>query len=93
MPVCFQLTKKGATSPSHLSAIDDELRKHFNQPEDPVEWLAGWYNSIGLAIATGKDVGSVELREYTAGRRSKMLDDILTYLEDHYTSTAWRETV
>lgn len=37
-----------------LQQIDNEMREYFGQPPNDNEWLAGWYNSIGLRLACQK---------------------------------------
>lgn len=55
MPNCFSLTPKGEKKPAILQDVDNKLREAFHQPHDDVNWLWGWYDMIGLALAMGKD--------------------------------------
>ena len=87
MPACFSLTKKGNSEPSKFSDIDAELCSHFNQPCDPVKYLAGWYDAIGLSIALGQSIDQIITRyentEYTG------LYFIAMYLKEHYVPDTW----
>ena len=102
MPNYFRLYLKGTSQPAILQDVDAEMCQHFDQPCDPVRWLAGWYNVIGCLIAVkGLALGSPELRQAViawydgplygpdaASYRADMLQ-ILEYLEARYTSDAW----
>ena len=55
MPNCFTLTPKGEQVPAKLQDVDNKLREAFHQPPDEEHWLWGWYDTIGLALAVGKD--------------------------------------
>jgi hypothetical protein len=93
MPVCFQLFKKGSDVPSRFCDIDEEICREFGWTVDEKLYAHGWYDSIGFQIATGKDLGGEELRN----RLKEYYDEndellrILSFLEEHYTSTAWYE--
>ena len=93
MPACFQLTKKGATEPTSLNAIDEEICNFLREPIHPKHYVIGWYDVIGFAIATGKPLGSKELRDYVADmpQETERLLQVLDFLEQHYTSDSWRE--
>ena len=89
MPSCFQLIKKGETEPSILQDVDTEMWNHFKggEPKGNDRWYRSWYDIIGLGLAMGKTWN--ELREMYTDR--PRLLEIIEYLEDHYTTDAWRE--
>ena len=103
MPNCFQLTRKGETEPIGLNTLDAELCKMLDVECHPKYWVAGWYNSIGLAVACGstleeqqKYYESDELyKEF--GRDEKTVDyvevmrKISKYLNENFVSSAWVE--
>ena len=86
MPNCFSLTKIGSPQdgPVILQHVDDEIRKAFGAEPDPVNWYRGWYDVIGLALATGKDW--VWCRQHL-----QHWADIIDWLEANYTYDAWAE--
>lgn len=86
MPNCFTLIPKGETVPAKFAEIDDKLRKAFNQPEDAEKFLWGWYDTIGLALACGKDWDWI--REKC---ESEDLRAVATWLEGRYDADSWRE--
>lgn len=96
MPNCFQLIDKKTNKPEVLQKIDELLCANFDVPVHPERWLARWYDSIGFYIATGKALGSQELRKVTEdfarnyqSNLKPNVVDILDYLEENYTSNAW----
>lgn len=88
MPVCFSLTKKGESEPTPLQTVDEELSRAFGEDPDPVKWYKNWYNTIGLAIACGRDLDRManeckeDMPAWTA---------IIRWLQDNYEFSAWRE--
>lgn len=54
MPSCFQLLDKKTNQPAILQRIDELMCAHFQEPCHPKHWFHGWYNYIGLSLATGK---------------------------------------
>lgn len=99
MPQCFQLCRKGETTPQSFSEIDRIMCEHFGVEVHPKYYLADWYNVIGFVIACGKgELGSQELRDFIVGwapldsEYSAELLKVLDYLEEHYTSNAWYES-
>ena len=98
MPACFTLTRKGESKPASLQAIDDEMRIEFGEEPDPERWLWGWYDTIGLGLALGRDW--TQLREQFAEDpdesertnmfRRRMLA-VIDWLETHYVFNAWAE--
>ncbi len=61
MPQCFCLTRKGAEKPTPLNTIDAELCDLLGVPVHPQHYVAGWFDSIGYLIASGRKLGSLEL--------------------------------
>ena len=86
MPNCFTLIPKGTNTPAKFAEIDDKLRKAFNQPEDAEKFLWGWYDTIGLALACGKDWDWV--RENCG---SEDLRAVVNWLEGRYDTDSWFE--
>ena len=86
MANCFTLTPKGETKPAKLQDVDNKLREAFHQPPSDTEWLWGWYNTIGLALAMGKDWSWV--RETFDSER---LVAVANWLEGRYEVDSWCE--
>jgi hypothetical protein len=84
MPNCFTLRKKGAKELSNFSAIDEELCALLGEPVHEKYYVADWYNSIGLALAMGKDWAWC--RENFSGDK---IQKIISHLEANYDSDAW----
>jgi len=87
MPNCFELTKKGETTPTTLNKLDEEICAAMGAPVDPKIYYGYWYQIIGLAIACGRGLGSPELRETVAD--NPQLVPVLAFLEKNYTSDAF----
>jgi|PlaIllAssembly_1097288.scaffolds.fasta_scaffold293035_3 hypothetical protein len=98
MPACFQLFKIGSNEPVKFVDLDDEIFHHvsdsyaFYDFDNAVygyegnasdAWCWNWYNTIGLALALGRDL--TELARDLEG----LPGEIAVYLATHYTSTAW----
>ena len=66
MPLCFQLFKKGEKEATPLNTIDSEVCQLLGVAEHPDFYCTGWFNSIGYLIASGKKLGSQELRDAVA---------------------------
>ena len=94
MPNCFQLTLKGQDKAALLSDVDEALCKHLGVEVHPTRYVYGWYNSIGCALACGKDWDWMR-QQYQARQANDSEDDyskefaILDYLEANYTAEAW----
>lgn len=96
MPNCFHLVRKGTTEAALLIKIDEEICELLGVPVHPKFWCLEWFDIIGFGIATGKSLGSQELRNFVASfimtdEGPERLLKILTYLEENYTSNAWVE--
>jgi hypothetical protein len=97
MPNCFQLTRKGDTHPSPLVLIDDLICEHFGVEPDPVKYLAGWYDSIGLKLAMGQSFPQIiasykEYEEkYPNDSWPRTLGAIAVWLDANYTTDSWAE--
>jgi hypothetical protein len=63
------------------------MRKHFGAPEDKRHWYCGWYDSIGLLLATGKSWR--EIREVFSD--DPEIIKIATWLEEHFDVESWYE--
>ena len=84
MPNYFTLTKRGEDKPSNFSDIDAEICRAFGYDVHPKLFLAGWYDTIGLALAVG----------WTWDKMRETFEDKLTlriidYLDEHYIPNAW----
>lgn len=85
MPNCFQLIRKTTGEAETFVIIDEEICAHLNVEPDPIEFLAGWYDSIGIRAASGNDWAKIreDLKEYDT------LSRIVDFLEEHYTISSW----
>lgn len=94
MPNYFTLTKIGESEPTPLAKIDEELCKHLGEPVDPVKYVHGWYDSIGLRLAIGDSLQDI-MAYYTERRKEK--DDwyykayceMTEYLMNNYEPNSW----
>ena len=87
MPNCFTLTSKATGKTEAFSKIDEDICAHLGVEVDPVEYVHGWYDSIGLGLAVGKSFDEM-LEIFKEPETIK----IVNFLKDHYTSDAWYET-
>ena len=85
MPNCFTLTDKTTGERAVFAYIDNDMRKHFNQPDDPDKYLWGWYDTIGLGLAMGKTWD--EMRTWWDD--NSPMQKVINYLEERYTPDAW----
>lgn len=99
MPSCFQLLDKQTGEATSLSAIDNSIcTEVLNVPTDERMYGGGfvsgafnWFDTIGFQIATGKSLGSQELRDHYLksdlwADEAPVISKILDYLEARYTS-------
>lgn len=84
MPNCFQLIQDGEAV--RLQEVDDKMREHFGAPPDAERWYEQWYDTVGFALALGKDW--TEIRAMFADCE---LDPVIDWLETNYTVDAWVE--
>lgn len=101
MPNCIQLTKHGEQKATPFVVIDQEICTHFNVPCHPKQWHHGWYDFIGFMLAIGKDWAwlHAECKDPYPGKQMdaettaywQHMDDIVTFLEQRYTTAAWYE--
>ncbi len=96
MPNCFHLVRKGEKEPTTLTQVDREVCEYMEVPEDKVHYCYDWFNVIGFLIASGKSLGSQDLRiavrEWTEVEELReKLEKILDFLEQHFVSDAWVE--
>lgn len=59
MPTCFDVTRNGETSPTSLNKIDEELCSILGVPVDPVRYVGGWFDYIGLRLACGSSFADI----------------------------------
>lgn len=95
MPSCFKLLDKQTGEATSLSAIDDSIcTEVLNVPTHDRLYGGGffnWFDTIGFQIATGKPLGSQELRDHYLksdlwADEAPLISKILDYLEARYTS-------
>lgn len=87
MPACFQLTRKGDTSPAMLEDIDRAVCQRF--PEDftySATNYGPWYEYIGFMLALGKSFDEI-LDKLQMGRMHR----VTAFLAENYTNDAWYE--
>ena len=95
----FQLFPKGSNTAARLFDIDEEIcTKVLNVPvHEKVYGGSGegrfdWFNTIGYLIASGRKLGSEELRlkvaEWT--ENDPIGVKVLAYLEENYSSKSFR---
>lgn len=98
MPNCFALSPK--TDPNKdapFVAIDNEMREHFKEPADPVQYLCRWYDVIGFRLACGRSFPEIKqameelVVEFPDDPMATRLVEIVQYLDEHYTARAWAE--
>lgn len=87
MPNCFALTRKGCNEPESLIAVDEAICAHLGVEIHPVNYVDGWYDSVGFMLAMGRNWQ--QIRE--AGFSGKNLPKIIDFLEANYISSAWAE--
>ena len=87
MPNCFTLTAIGDCEPSSLNKIDTELWDKFNggEPEGNDQWLWGWYDCIGLALACGKTLEDC----VSLYKKGGDMHTIAEYLQENFTVNSW----
>ena len=97
MPACVQYYRKGEKVAIVLADLDDELCAHLGVTPDPVKYVAGWFDFIGLFHALDKSHDEVR------AKIKKCIEDdpaytgyqqwlkILDYLEEHFTVNSWTE--
>ena len=84
MPACFTLTKKGEDKPSRPIDIDEAMCAHLGAEVHPTEYHRSWYDTIGLALAVGKD--------WNWMRENRISDSrIIDWLEEHYIPNSWHQ--
>lgn len=87
MPNCFTLTKKGEDRPATLNSVDEAICEFLGRPVHEINWVCGWYDSIGLGFACGT---SFERMRELFSEYPDLLK-ILGFLEENYTVNAWAE--
>ena len=93
MPNCFSLTKKGEKEITKLTKVDEEIADLLGLPCDPEKWTVGWYDTIGLGLAMGKNWN--DLRKWWPKEDPKYANSpahaVIDYLEANYNVDAWYE--
>lgn len=88
MPNCFTLLDKETNKQVSFQEVDDRICEWFSVTPDPKYYFERWFDIIGLAIACGKELGSQELRDCFP---EDIYNEIVLFLEKHYTSNAWAQ--
>lgn len=102
MPSCFQLLDKQTGTAVPLNQVDESICKEVLQvPVDDHKYGGGyvpgafnWFDTIGFQIATGKPLGSWELRDHYLNsnmwsEEAPLISKILDYLEARFTSRSF----
>lgn len=97
MPACVQYYRKGEKVAIALAKLDDELCAHLGVTPDPVKYVAGWFDFIGLfhALEKPNEVIRERIQECIDGEpdykgyQQWLL--ILDYLEEHFNVNSWTE--
>ena len=102
MPSCFQLLDKQSGEAVSLNSVDESICKEvLNVPVHEHNYGGGyapgafnWFDTIGYMIATGKPLGSQELRDhYLASdmwaEEAPIIGKILDHLEARFTSRSF----
>jgi len=84
MAVYFQLTPKNdpKAKPVEFNIIDCWMCDWLGVKEDPDNWYKGWYDTIGLSLACGKDWRWCR-------DNFENMDDVIDYLETHFDVSSW----
>ena len=99
MPSCFKLLDKQTKEAVSLNKIDENICKEvLGIPVHDKKYGGGyvpgsfnWFDTIGFQIATGKPLGSQELRDHYLksdmwAEEAPVIGKILDHLEARYTS-------
>jgi len=92
MPSCFKLFKKTDGQAQSLNKLDEEICTLLGVPVHPKKYgghIYNWFDTVGFQIATGKDLGSQELRDHYLSPmwiEDTWIIKVIDYLEDNYTS-------
>jgi hypothetical protein len=95
MPSCFQLFDRDTNQIVSLSSVDDAICTQVLNTQPHPQFYGGnvfnWFDTIGFMIATGKPLGSQELRDHYLSsdmwaEEAPVIRQILDYLESRYTS-------
>lgn len=87
MPNCFMLIRKGEPALTPLADVDNELRNAFGEPPNEDRWLYEWYDTIGLALALGKNWEQIRTIFSDCEDLLKTVD----YLEGRFNAHSWAE--
>ena len=95
MPSCFQLFDKQTNQAVSLIALDESICADVLNTQPHPRFYGGtvfnWFDTIGYMIATGKPLGSQELRDHYLksdmwAEEAPIISNVLDYLEARYTS-------
>ena len=92
MPNCFQLVRKSnpGAGPVKFVQIDEEICEAVGEPVDDKRWCRGWYDVIGLRLATGESFSEIEQELKDSNYYTDLLP-VVAFLRENYTSSAWAE--
>lgn len=97
--ICFKLYSKETNEAVSLNKLDEDIcNEVLNVPVHETKYGGGyvegafnWFDTIGFQIASGKDLGSQELRDHYLksdmwAEEAPIVERILNYLEERYRS-------
>lgn len=95
--ICFKLISKATGETQTLNNIDIEICQVMGVEVHPVQYggnVFNWFDTIGFQIASGKELGSTELRDHYLksemwAEKAPMIEKILDYLEANYRSNSF----
>jgi hypothetical protein len=91
MAVQLELTRKVDGSRVPLVPLDDEICSVLGVEPNPVEFLAGWMDTIGFTLALGGTFDEARVRWF-GGRddeKSILRGRIIDYLETYFDNTSY----
>jgi hypothetical protein len=106
MPICFNLTRIGATAPEKLSKIDEELCAILDEEVHPTRYVMSWFDMIGFELACGKKWDEIRTKittwfdtekaknEFEVMVFESILDSwliIFDYLKNNFIPSGWRD--
>jgi hypothetical protein len=92
MPNCFQLIDKVSGVPATFCSIDDRLCADLGVTPDPKLYYMGWYDIIGIRLATGSDWDKIEAEFSVAHDEwEDKIRQVIQWMRERYDSTAWYE--
>lgn len=100
MGACFNLTKKGESSPTSLNRIDEEICDLLGIEVHPRRWAYAWYDYIGWELAFGHSFETIrkKIQKDSDGVTDKedldfyaQMLKIANFLEENYVAKSWSD--